>query len=478
MTHSSSDELIQASACEIKDLLNKNKVSPSELLNVLEARIQAVDGQVNALPTLCFDRARAFAKDLEKKSLEDRGILAGIPVPIKDLTATKGVRTTSGSPIFANRTPDWSDALVETMEANGAVVYAKSNTPEFGAGAHTFNPVFGTTRNPWDLSKSAAGSSGGAAAALATGCAWLAHGSDMGGSLRNPASFCGVVGLRPSMHRLADGPSTSPFQTLSMQGPMARNVADTALFLDAMVGFHNANPLALPATEASFLSTTQQKIKPIKVAYSSDLGVTPVDPEIAGICAQAALQFEEVGVIVEEATPELSEAPEIFKRLRGLDFVIGLGPLLDQHRDKLKQDIIWNIEYGRSLTAEDIAWAERKRGEIYYRMQSFFAEYDLLLCPTTIVPPFPVEQRYVEECAGQKLDTYIDWLAIVSTITLTASPAISIPCGFTKSGLPVGLQIVGKPQGEGPLLSAANVLEEILPKTNTPITPLSSIAQT
>ncbi len=465
MTKTSSEHLIQMSACEIKELLVKNDVSPSELLDVLEDRIEAVDGHVNALPTLCFDRARAFAKELEKKPLEDRGLLAGIPVPIKDLTATKGVRTTSGSPIFANRIPDWSDALVETMETNGAIVYAKSNTPEFGAGAHTFNPVLGTTRNPWDITKSAAGSSGGAAAALATGCAWLAHGSDMGGSLRNPASFCGVVGLRPSMHRLADGPGTSPFQTLSMQGPMARNVEDTALLLDAMVGFHSANPLAQPVTEASFLSITKQKLKPMKVAYSPDLGVSPVDPEIADICAQAALRFEEAGVIVETVTPELGDAPEVFKRLRGLDFVIGLGPLLDQHRDKLKEDIIWNIEYGRSLSAEDIAWAERKRGEIYYRMQSFFADYDLLLCPTTIVPPFPVEQRFVDECAGQKLETYIDWLAIVSTITLTASPAIS------KAGLPVGLQIVGKPQGEGSLLSAANILEEILPSSTTPITP-------
>ncbi|WP_417454293.1 amidase [Kiloniella sp.] len=471
MSAQNANEIINATACEVRDRLLKKDIKPTELLDILEDRIQTVDDQVNALPTLCFDRARSFAKKLEAKPMEDRGMLAGIPVPIKDLTAVNGVRTTSGSPIFADRIPDWSDVLVETMETNGAIVYGKSNTPEFGAGAHTFNPVLGTTRNPWDLSKSAAGSSGGAAAALATGCAWLAHGSDMGGSLRNPASFCGVVGLRPSMHRLSDGPGTSPFQTLSMQGPMARNVADTALLLDAMVGFKNMNPLARPSPATSFLSIANKKIKPIKVAYSPDLGVSPVDPEIAEICKNAALQFEAAGVCVEEITPDLLDAPEVFKRLRGLDFVVGLGPLLDQHRDKLKEDIIWNIEYGRSLSAEDIAWAERKRGKIYYSMRQFFTEYDLLICPTTIVPPFPVEQRYVTECAGQKLETYIDWLAIVSTITLTASPAISIPCGFTKTGLPVGLQLVGKPQGDGPLLSAANLLEEILPKMQTPIDP-------
>ncbi|WP_299377453.1 amidase [uncultured Kiloniella sp.] len=471
MSAQNANEIINATACEVRDRLLKKDIKPTELLDALEDRIQHVDGSVNALPTLCFDRAYDCAKKLEAKPIEKRGLLAGIPVPIKDLTAVNGVRTTSGSPIFADRIPDWSDVLVETMETNGAIVYGKSNTPEFGAGAHTFNPVLGTTRNPWDLSKSAAGSSGGAAAALATGCAWLAHGSDMGGSLRNPASFCGVVGLRPSMHRLSDGPGTSPFQTLSMQGPMARNVADTALLLDAMVGFKNMNPLAQPSPATSFLSIANKKIKPIKVAYSPDLGVSPVDPEIAEICKRAALQFGTAGVIVEEITPDLLDAPEVFKRLRGLDFVVGLGPLLDQHRDKLKEDIIWNIEYGRSLSAEDIAWAERKRGEIYYSMQQFFTEYDLLICPTTIVPPFPVEQRYVTECAGQKLETYIDWLAIVSTITLTASPAISIPCGFTKTGLPVGLQLVGKPQGDGPLLSAANLLEEILPKMQTPIDP-------
>ncbi|WP_026261438.1 amidase [Kiloniella laminariae] len=465
------EQLIQSSACEIRELLLLNKISPNDLLDALESRIDLVEREVNALPTLCFERARAAVNELEKKPVTDRGILGGIPVAIKDLTAVRGVRTTYGSPIFADDIPDYSDVLVETMEGNGAVIYAKSNTPEFGAGAHTFNPVFGPTCNPWDVAKSAAGSSGGAAAALASGTAWLAHGSDMGGSLRNPASFCGVVGLRPSLHLLASGPSTTPFQTLSMQGPMARNVEDTALFLDAMVGFHPTSPLALPASGERFLSTSQKKIPPKKIAFSADLGVSPVDPEIVDICKAAALRFQEAGVIVEETCPDLSDAPEVFRRLRGLDFLVGLGPLQTQHPGKLKEDIVLNIEYGRTLSAEDIAWAERKRGEIYHRMQNFFGEYDLLLCPATIVPPFPIEQRYVSECAGQKFESYIDWLAIVSSITITASPALSLPCGFTATGLPVGLQLVGRPRADGALLSAANFLEDILPRIPTPILP-------
>ncbi|MCZ4280549.1 amidase family protein [Kiloniella laminariae] len=465
------EQLIHASACEIRELLLKKEISAHDLLDALENRIALVDNKVNALPTLCFERARTTVNELEKKPVTERGILGGIPVAIKDLTAVKGVRTTYGSPIFADEIPDHSDVLVETMEKNGAVIYAKSNTPEFGAGAHTFNPVFGTTCNPWDLTKSAAGSSGGAAAALASGTAWLAHGSDMGGSLRNPASFCGVVGLRPSLHLVASGPSPTPFQTLSMQGPMARNVEDTALLLDAMVGSHPTSPLALDAPGERFLATSRKKTPPKKIAFSPDLGVSPVDPEILDICKTAALHFQEAGVIVEESCPDLSEAPEVFRRLRGLDFLVGLGPLQEEHPGKLKEDIILNIEYGRNLSAEDIAWAERKRGEIYHRMQSFFGEYDLLLCPATIVPPFPIEQRYVSECAGQKFESYIDWLALVSSITITASPALSLPCGFTSAGLPVGLQLVGRPRADAELLSAANLLEEILPKTPTPILP-------
>ncbi len=255
----SAEELIKADACALVDKLKRGEVTPHDLLDALQARIAAVDASVNALPTLCFERARAYADRLMKQPPAERGPLAGMPVPIKDLTDVAGVRTTYGSPIFKDHIPERSDILVEHLEANGAIVYAKSNTPEFGAGANTFNEVFGFTRNPWNTARSAAGSSGGAAVALATGMAWLAHGSDMGGSLRNPASFCGIVGIRPSVGRVARTPAFKIDRTLSAQGPMARNVEDLALLLDAMSGEHAADPLSLPAVPGAFRAAVQER---------------------------------------------------------------------------------------------------------------------------------------------------------------------------------------------------------------------------
>ena len=263
----SDQELVRATACAIVDKLNAGEVTPLDLLDVLEQHIAEVDGKVNALPTLCFDRARTRARALMKRKPGERGLLAGLPVPIKDLIDVEGVLTTQGSPIYRDNVPVRSDLMVEYLEGNGALVYAKSNTPEFGAGANTFNEVFGATRNPWDLSRSAAGSSGGAAAALAGGMAWLAHGSDMGGSLRNPASFCGIVGMRPSIGRVAHTPIAKIDRNLGVQGPMARNVEDLALLLDAMSGEHPADPLSLPRLSTSFLSAARSGKRPKRVAY-------------------------------------------------------------------------------------------------------------------------------------------------------------------------------------------------------------------
>ncbi len=468
----SDQELVRTTACAIVDKLNSGEVTPLDLLEVLEKRIAEVDGEVNALPTLCFDRARAHARTLMKKPLGERGLLAGMPVPIKDLTDVEGVLTTQGSTIYKDRVPAHSDLLVERLENNGGLIYAKSNTPEFGAGANTFNGVFGATRNPWDLSRSAAGSSGGAAAALATGTAWLAHGSDMGGSLRNPASFCGIVGMRPSIGRVAHTPVAKIDRNLGVQGPMGRNVEDVALLLDAMSGEHPADPLSLPALPASFLSAARSGRKPKRVAYSPDLGITPVDPEVAAITRKAAARFAEAGVIVEEAHPDLREAHECFHVLRAFDFAISKAALLRTKREQLKPEVIWNIEEGVKLTVERLERAEAQRVAMTARTLEFFKTYDLLLAPATIVAPFPVENRYVAECAGKKFDNYIEWLAIVYAITLVCCPALSLPCGFTASGLPVGLQMVAAPRGEAQLLAGAKVLEDILGvRGTTPIDP-------
>ena len=468
----SNQELVRATACAIVDKLNAGEVTPLDLLDALESRIAEVDGKVNALPTRCFDRARAHAKAIMNKPKGERGLLAGLPIPIKDLTDVEGVLTTQGSPIYRDHIPDRSDLLVEHLEHNGGVIYAKSNTPEFGAGANTFNEVFGATRNPWDTSRSAAGSSGGAAVALATGMAWLAHGSDMGGSLRNPASFCGIVGLRPSIGRVAHTPQFKIDRNLGVQGPMARNVEDLALLLDAMSGEEPADPLSLPKLPASFLSAARSGNKPKRIAYSPDLGITPVDPEVAAITRKAAQRFAEAGAIVEEAHPDLREAHECFHVLRAFDFAISKAELLRTKRDLLKPEVIWNIEEGLKLTIEQLARAEAQRIAMTNRTLEFFETYDLLLAPATIVAPFPVENRYVAECAGRKFDNYVEWLGIVYAITLVCCPALSLPCGFTASGLPVGLQMVAAPRGEAQLLAGARLLEDILGvRGTTPIDP-------
>ncbi len=472
MSVASDQGLVRATACAIVDKLKSGEVTPLDLLDVLEQRIAEVDGKVNALPTLCFDRARDRAKTLMNRPVGDRGLLAGMPIPIKDLTNVADVRTTQGSPIYKNNIPARSDILVEQLESHGGLIYAKSNTPEFGAGANTFNEVFGATRNPWDLSRSAAGSSGGAAVALATGTAWLAHGSDMGGSLRNPASFCGVVGMRPSIGRVARTPVAKIDRNLGVQGPMARNVEDLALLLDAMSGEHPADPLSLPLLPKSFLSAARSGRKPGRIAYSPDLGITPIDPEIAAITRKAAARFTEAGVIVEEAHPDLREAHECFHVLRAFDYAISKAALLRSKRDQLKPEVIWNIEEGLKLTVEQLERAEAQRVAMTARTLEFFGTYDLLLTPATIVPPFPIENRYVAECAGKKFDNYVEWLGIVYAITLVCCPALSMPCGFTASGLPVGLQVVAAPRGEAQLLAGAKVLEDILGlRGTTPIDP-------
>src|SRR6201991_2942210 len=465
-------DLVRDTAYAVVSKLKKGDVTPLDLLDVLEKRIADVDGAVNALPTLCFERARDHAKALMQKKPAERGMLAGLPIPIKDLMDGAKVRTTQGSPIYKDRIPEHSDVMVERLEENGGVIYAKSNTPEFGAGANTFNEVFGATRNPWDTSKSAAGSSGGAAVALATGMAWLAHGSDMGGSLRNPASFCGIVGMRPSIGRVAHTPAAAIDRNLGVQGPMARNVEDLALLLDAMSGEHPADPLSLPKLPNSFLSAARSGKKPKRIAYSPDLGITPVDPEVAAITRKEAARFAAAGVIVEEAHPDLREAHECFHVLRAFDFAITKAGLLRTKRDQLKPEVIWNIEEGLKLSVEQLERAEAQRVAMAARTLEFFKSYDLLLTPATIVAPFPVENRYVAECAGKKFDNYVEWLGIVYAITLVCCPALSLPCGFTATGLPVGLQMVAAPRGEAQLLAGAKVLEDILGvRGTTPIDP-------
>lgn len=466
-----SDCLTRLSAVELVHRLRAGDITPLQAIDAMEARWQATDSIVNALPIPAFDHARQAAATLMKQPLGERGLLAGLPVVIKDLTDVAGVRSTQGSPIFADHIPDQSGFIVTTLEANGGIIAAKSNTPEFGAGANTFNSVFGATLNPWNTALSAAGSSGGSAVALAVGSAWLAHGSDLGGSLRNPASFNGVVGMRPSPGRVASGPGLNLFDSLGVDGPMARSVADLALFLDAMAVTDRRVPLSLEAPARSFLDHALEPRLPRRVAFSLDLGITPVDPAVAGVVTTARARLEAAGVEVIDAHPDMTEAHEAFQVLRAHGFASGLDELYRNHRDQLKPEVVWNIERGLDLSGADIARAERMRSALFRRAAAFMEEVDLLLTPATICPPYPVEQRYVERVNGTVFETYIDWLAIAYAITLTGLPALSLPAGMTEDTLPVGMQCVGKPRGEAELLSHAAALEELLGASSVPIDP-------
>ena len=472
------NDLVKLTARQAVDLLKNKKVSPLELINAALERIEQTDGAINALPTICADRARHHAQRLmEMQSDNDtpRGQLHGLPVAIKDLKDVAGVRSTRGSPIYANHVPETSDRLVTNIESRGGVVLAKSNTPEFGAGANTFNEVFGKTRNPWNTDLTCGGSSGGSGAALAAGQIWLATGSDLGGSLRIPASFCSVVGLRPTPGRVAHGPRADPYGTLSVEGPMGRNVGDVALLLDAQSGSYKWDPLSLPSPETSFVDSADTPAVPARVAYTSNLGIATVDASVVEVGRRAVSTFEGMGSRVDEATIDLGDAEDTFQTLRGTQYVAGVGRLLADHRDLLKDEVIWNIEHGLSLTPEQIGLAEVARGGIINRTARFFETYDVLVCPTVLTPPFDVDIRFLTEVEGVELPTYIGWLLMTFALTLTGCPIISVPCGFTESGLPVGVQIMAPWKEEAYLLSVASAFEqEVGISESVPLEPRTS----
>ena len=458
------NELVKLTARQAVAELKRGSISPLELIDAALERIDETEDAVNALPTVCADRARDHAARLADldESNAPRGYLHGLPIAIKDLKDVAGVRSTRGSPIFSDHVPKKSDLLVEILESKGGIVLAKANTPEFGAGANTFNEVFGKTRNPWDTSKTCGGSSGGSATALASGQIWLASGSDFGGSLRIPASFCSVVGLRPTPGRVAHGPSAVPFASLSVEGPMGRNVGDVALMLDAQAGAYSSDPLSLPAPRRSFVDWVDNPTPPARVAYSPDLGITPVHSEVAEICRGALDKFLNIGANVEEASPDLGDAEWIFQTLRGAQFVASFDSLIEERRADLKEEVIWNVEHGLSLTPRDIARAELGRGALINRTADFFRDYDILVCPTVVAPPVDVDIRYLTEIDGHSFPTYISWLILTFALTLTGCPIISVPCGFTKSGLPVGIQIMAPWKREGYLLGVASLFERAM----------------
>ncbi len=453
--------LWRLTAAEVVGKLRKREVLPVELVEAAASRIEAVDPKINALPIRFFDEARDHAKHFKHESNNKPGWLSGLPIAVKDYNDVAGQLTTYGSPIFAEHRAPADDRTIAMLRANGAIPLAKSNVPEF-AGSHTFNPVWGITRNPWNLDRTAGGSSGGAAAALAAGEVWLANGSCLGGSLRIPASFCGIVGLRPSPGVVPRGDGLPAFDTLWVDGPMARNVPDLALMLDAMAALTHHDPVSRSLPPGGFQAALQRARPPRRVGFSTNFGLRSIDPEVARICGAGAQRFAQMGCAVDDEAPDFSGAIDCFQVLRALLFADVRGDLLPRERNRINPDIVWNIEKGQCLTADEIIRAQRQRHILFHRIAQFFENHDLLVCPTVAVAPFRVEQRFPVEIAGEKLTSYIDWMFLTFIITLVNCPAISLPCGLTEDGLPIGLQVVGRPHGDAELLGMALLLEQVI----------------
>lgn len=458
----STHTLVDHTAVELAGLLAAGSVSAREVTTAHLERVQALGPSVNAVVTITAEAAMRQAQLLDDHFARSGpvGPLHGLPVAHKDLAETRGVRTTYGSRVFANNIPDVDALHVARMREAGAISLGKTNTPEFGAGSQTFNEIFGVTRNPYDLTRTSGGSSGGAAAALAARLVALADGSDMGGSLRNPAAFCNVVGLRPTPGRVPVWPSGDPWSPMSVVGPMARTVSDVALLLDTLSGPDNRSPLAFGAPNCAFLSALHQAPRDLRVAFSPDLGGLPVDPQIHDALARARTVLEEIGYDVRDDEPDLSGADEAFNTWRAVAYASSYGPLLRTQRSSLKDTVVWNIEQGLALTGEDIARAVRLRGRVYENARQFFERYDVLCAPVTQVPPFDVDVEWVKEIDGTPMSTYIEWMRSCSRVTVTGLPALSVPCGFTEDGLPIGMQVIGPPRGEQLVLQFASAFED------------------
>jgi len=454
-------------AVELSRLYRERKASPLEVMQAVLARIDAVNPDVNAIVTLVRDAALREAR--RSTAALRRGVtlppLFGVPVGIKDVTATKGIRTTHGSKLFESHVPDEDALVVQRLRAAGAIVIGKTNTPEFAFGPNTVNAVFGATRNPWNLALTAGGSSGGSAAALATGMCPLAEGTDLGGSLRGPASYCGVVGFRTTPGLIPRYPSVLAWDTYSVEGPMARTIADTALMLSVMAGADDRSPLSYDVDPHAFVKAAKApSVKGWRIAWTSDLGgLTTIDHEVRAVFERAVGVFRSAGARVEAACPDMSDVPEIVRLTRGLLMVARHADKLPEHRAVLQQGLVENTEQGMALTSVAVARGELLRTRQWQRVREFLAERDLLITPTSATPPFPLEQPHVLEINGVPVGRTMQRSYLTYAFSVLGLPAISIPCGFTSQGLPVGLQIVGKRRGEAAVLRAAAAFEAAQP---------------
>ena len=454
------NEICNLTARQIRDRICNRDLSAVEVMEAHLVHIESVNPTVNAIVTLHADQAMDGAKaaDAAVSGGQCLGPLHGLPTAVKDLTLTKGIRTTFGSPIYKDNVPDKDAIIVERIKKAGAIIIGKTNTPEFGAGSNTFNPVFGATLNPYDTSKTCGGSSGGAGVSLACRMLPIADGTDLGGSLRNPANFNNVVGLRPSPGRV---PAVSPlgWSTLSVSGPMARTVGDLALFLSAIAGPDDRSPISIEQPGGIFAAPLERDFSGVRIAYVPNLGGLPVDSRVASIIGSSVGILESLGCVVDEATPDFSHADEVFKTLRAWGTASIRSELLDQHRDLIKGTIIGEIEMGLKLKASEIGKAEEMRTAYFNRVNSFMNTFEFMVMPVNQVPPFDVTTEYPTEINGVRMESYIDWMKSCYYISSLGHPAASVPCGFTPEGLPVGVQIVGRHHDDFGVLQLANAFE-------------------
>jgi amidase len=450
------------STVEMARLIRTRQLSAREALAAHLRLIERVNPKVNAIVTLVPEMAAAAARKADEMQArgEALGPLHGLPVAHKDLVETRGIRTTFGSPIFKDYIPTEDDLVVERIRRAGAITIGKTNTPEFGAGSQTFNKVFGATRNPYDLTKTCGGSSGGAAVALACGLVPVADGSDMGGSLRNPAAFCNVAGFRPSIGRVPNPKAAFAWSTLSTSGCLGRSVADLALVLSTMAGPDSRFPLSIDEPGEQFARPLGRNFKGVRVAWFKDIGGVPFDPRVRAAVDGHRATFESLGCIVEQAEPDFSPAEIAFRTLRAWNSATAYGALLHQHPDAFKDTLKGEIEEGLRLTGMDLAHAEIAHGQLWRAFQTFLEKYEYFILPTTQLPPFDVGTPYPAEIAGVNCPNYIDWMKSCWYISATGNPAASVPAGFTPAGLPVGVQIVGRHHADFAVLQMAHAFEQ------------------
>ena len=471
-------DLLDRTARDLRALIGRKAISPVELFDACRDRIERVDPAVNAMVARDFERGRKAAEEAEAAIMRgDRlGLLHGLPVAIKDLTLTEGLRTTFGSLIYKDNVPKHDELLVRRLRAAGAIVIGKTNSPEFGAGANTVNRVYGATVNPFDTTRSCAGSSGGSAVALATGMAPLATGSDMGGSLRTPASFCGVVGHRTSPGAVPTDQRPYGWNPLSVDGPMGRDVPDAALLMAAMVGASDDDPLAQALDPQTFARLREIDLGSLRVAFSADLGGVPVARDVREHFKSCAGHLEALFAAAEWRDPDFGDVHPTFEALRAVAFADIYGDYVARHRKHAGPNVIANAEYAKSVTVRDVGRAHAEQTALFRRFQSFFDDFDVLICPAASVVPYPVEDVYVAAIDGEKLPSYITWISITYAITLTTHPSTVIPCGLGPSGMPFGLQIVGRNRDDAGTLAVAAALETALAADPEYRRPLPDIA--